>query len=286
MKSSNKLLIAMAVALLIVPVSMMYVVAKMNRVDATEYTTLTHDETTSLQTKDTYMTTIPLMAFNQVKIKGDGNVLVNLRLVKADKFAIKVSKEWEGAVEHTIDNAGDLELYVKNIHDRHMATISIFSPSIAALSLTNIGLGSFVAEMDTFQIYLNDVSRFHIGDEFKVNKLSVNAVKSEFPIYAPGDGKEERAGGVQELTLDLDSSSVQLGKQHFGKVELRANNSNLIFISDQSERVVTMDTLHVLTTGVCTINIGDTEVKKLSGTLSDETKTDMSMRYIKMFVQK
>lgn|GEM_PF-1347374 len=276
----------MAVALLVVPVSVMYTIAKMTRVDAAEYVILSRDEATSLQTKDMYMITIPLAAFKQIKIKGDGNVLVNLRLVKADKFAVKVSKEWAGSVEHAVDNLGDLELQVKNINDRHMATISIFSPEISTLSLTRVGLGSFVAEKDALQIYLNEVSMFHIGDEFKVNKLYVNAVKSDFPIYAPGEGMAERAGGINELTLDLDSSFVQLGKQHFGKVELRVENSNLNFISDRSEKVVTMDTLNIVTRGVCNINIGNAEVKQLSGMLSDETKTDMPMRYVKIFNKK
>jgi len=277
MKLSNKLLIGLATILLVVPICVFYIVVKANRTDAHTYTDLLYKEATSLQVPDKYMRTVSVQPFKNVRLVGSRKTTVNLQLVKSDKFAIKADKDKESDFVYHIDDQGNLEIDFQNRKQYSQLSISIFSPQLGDLSVSDVHLQSITAQTDHLHINLERQQALYFGAKTQINSLSLAVKHSGIDI---GWADSETLNAIQELTLDLDSSAVRFKKQALQKVTLKLIDSEAAFglENDSLDRI---DELRIYTEGKSAVYIKNTTVAQLSGSLSDQTITDLPVYHLR-----
>ncbi|WP_140938173.1 hypothetical protein [Sphingobacterium lumbrici] len=282
MKLSNKLLIALAIILFVIPISVMYVVTKINRVDAKEYSAITQEEAISMDVSDKYMRTINVQPFKQVSIVGSNRTSLTLQLVKSEKFAVKVDKGKETDFVYQIDDRGNLELDFQNRDRYNYLSVSIFSPQVDELSVSNVELHNFTVQASAFQMNLVGQRNFTFGLNTKIDHLSLKVSKSNFDMRWV-DIASEPLHGVRDLTLDLDSSSIRFHKKAFTRLHASIKDSEIAF-NLQKDTASHIDEMNVTTEGKSAVYINNAKIKQLSGGLSDQTVTDIPVYYLRQLL--
>ncbi|TJZ53207.1 hypothetical protein FAZ15_17780 [Sphingobacterium olei] len=284
MKLSNKLLITLAIILFVMPISVIYVVTKTNRVDAKEYTAITQEEAISMAVPDKYMRTINVQPFKQVSIVGSNRTSLNLQLVKSKKFAVKVDKGKETDFVYQIDDRGNLELDFQN-HDRYnYLSVSIFSPEVEGLSLSKVHLHNFTVQASEFHMKLAEQGDLNFGLNTKIDHLSLKVSRSNFDIRWV-DVVGEPFHGVRDLTLDLDSSSIRIHKKALASLNAGIKDSEIAF-NLQKDTASNINEMNVTTHGKSAVYLNNAEINQLSGSLSDQTTTDVPVFYLRKLLNK
>ncbi|MBE8721092.1 hypothetical protein [Sphingobacterium pedocola] len=279
MKLSNKLLIAVATITLVLPLSVVYIVASSSRVDAEQYTAMIQQEAKSLQVADQYMTTISSQPFKRITILGVDGTPLNIQLVKSDEFAIKVDRGKEATFVHKIDATGNLILDFKNMKDYVPVTLSLFSPEPDEISISDVRIYGFMAKANQVHIKAEKLSNLSFADETNISHLILDVKNSSFDISGK-DRNELSLAEIGKLTLHSDSSVVTIKEANLQHVSLDANDSKILFDVKQGN-VGHISALALSTKRKCEINIGNTTITTLSGNLSDETVTDIPVHYLR-----
>jgi hypothetical protein len=282
MKLSNKLLIALAIILFVIPISVIYIVTKTNRVDGKEHSAITQEEAISMAVPDKYMRTINVQPFKQVSIVGSNRTSLNLQLVKSEKFAVKVDKGKETDFVYQIDDRGNLELDFQNRDGYNYLSVSIFSPEVEELSVSNVQLHNFTVKASEFHMKLEEQGDFNFGLNTKIDHLSLKISKSNFGMRW-ADVADEPLHGVRDLTLDLDSSSIRLHKKAFARLQVSIKDSEIAF-NLQKDTASSIDEMSVTTQGKSAIYLNNAKIKQLSGSLSDQTATDIPVYYLRQLL--
>ncbi|GGH23647.1 hypothetical protein FAZ19_17145 [Sphingobacterium alkalisoli] len=279
MKLSNKLLIGLATILLVVPICVCYIVVKANRADAHTYRDLLYKEATSLQVPDKYMRTVSVEPFKKVKLLGSGNTSINLQHINSDRFAIKADKDKESDFVYHIDDQGNLEIDFQNRKQYSQLSISIFSPNVEELTVSNIHIQDFTIQAPEFHVSLEKQSAFSFGLNTKIDHLYMNVSQSNLDMRWV-DVVNEPMHGVRDLTLDLNSSSVRIHKRAFGKLYASIKDSEIAF-NLQKDTTGHIEEMNIFTKGKSAVYMNGTEIKSLLGSLSDQTMTDLPVYHLR-----
>lgn len=246
MKLSNKLLIALAIILFVVPISVMYIATKSNRVNAKEYSAMTQEEAIRMDVSDRYMSTINVQPFKQVTILGSDGTSLELQLVKSEKFAIKVNKGKEADFLHQIDDDGNLKLDFQH-EGYNYISVSIFSPEVDTLSVSNVQLHNFTVQASEFHMKLTEQGNLNFGSNTQIDHLSLKVSRSNSDVrWVEIVG--ETLHGVRNLTLHLDSSSIRIHKKAFASLNAGIKDAEMAF-NLQKDTTSAIDEMNVITQG-------------------------------------
>src|SRR5690606_41342160 len=103
MKTSNKMLLSIAIALIVIPISIVVFLSLTGRVDYDEYRRGIATEAEDLNTEDRLLSTTKLEKFKDVKFSSSKPTLVHLHLIHSKEDGININNQSSDAQYHEID---------------------------------------------------------------------------------------------------------------------------------------------------------------------------------------
>lgn len=281
MKTSSKLLIILGITLFVVPIAIMSFTVMENRVDAVDYQKDMNREATSLEGEDVYLQTTPLKAFDKVRLLGEGRQgSISLIIVKSDKHALKLNKNREVNLKFEVDDSGTLILQGEESAEYYVNTVYIFTPDVHNLELKDVNVQTKI-ETDSLTVIGDNLSGFRLSSGTKIDHLYLHLKKSKIALNT--DNREEHnTYSVERLSLNVDSSEVNMEPHNLKKLSLLAKNSKVSFPSKGKPWMI--DELSLITEGKSSITLDSLQSKVLSGKLSDQTTIDLPIQQLRQMI--
>lgn len=292
MKTSNKLLITLAIVLLTIPLGIMIVIAKMNRVDSTSYSRLLRGEKTNSAEFNKLLDNYETTSFSKLQIKGDGNIRLAVRLVQSEKFGIKTTKNLKGLVKHHVDENGQLIIQI-NDKDYIEATLLIFSPNLNYLKIDNVSIYDVMAKQDSLTIDVNEATDIKIGYNSAIKNLTLlrnldflqnKNRKSPSSFTVTNFNISNTA--IDNLTANLTTCNLNLESTSLKSLNLNLFASKAEFNNESNNGIPPIQKLTLNSNGKSEVIFKDIKIDSATGDLSDETKIQIPTVNLKQILRK
>jgi len=277
MKTSNKLLIALAVALVVIPILVVAINVKLNYKSASKWSenlTSLHDfETESSGFKKEKIT----QNFNEINFVGQKGLMLNLTLIKSSSKGIKLSDGESSAIKSRVDANGVLQISFNEQKNSNFksVTLAIYGPEVNRLKINDLLQLRLTAKADDLNLDVSNLQSMAVDVNSRINKLTVsgNQLKN-FSI------DREIAS---ELNLNLINSEFKTAWASYKKLSINASGASSVNITgdDQDRNKYKIDELVLNSTGSPFISISRIHVSQSSVNLSDSTVVSMPAQYLK-----
>ncbi|MFC4212032.1 hypothetical protein ACFOWA_12605 [Pedobacter lithocola] len=277
MKTSNKLLISLAISLILIPIIVIAVNVKINYKSDKEQDIASKNIEHFATSSEGYVS-IPLSKkFTSVNISDAKGFFINVLLLKDTASGIKIPDHLKSMLSYTVDKNGVLQFQInqqKN-NTKEYASIVVYAPSLNKFSGSNghgIGLG---INLDSLTIDATSLGSLTVADDSKFDKLNVsgNNIKS-FSI------NNANAGNV---FMNLNNTNFSTEFSSFKSLSINASGNSNIEISgaEPDKTKYKIDNLFISTKGKTDLKLENIHVTKSSGSLSDSTTVNMSAAVLK-----
>jgi hypothetical protein len=280
MKTSNKLLITLAVSLIIIPIIVIAVNVKMNYKDKKTFADTSKSDR-SFSTASEGFKSKALGQFTAVNVGDANDIYLNVKIIKSDKFGIKVPEDLEGQFGFEVDDQGTLQITLKNGKERmhYSPTILIYAGNISKIS---------VAKAGRFELDINSDSLILNAKDVKHLTFETNSILSALELNA--DHVEDIAlssKGIDMVNANLRASEFKTGEISYKILNIVSAGQSKIEISGDEKDVekYVVDQLKISTTGKTLLSVGDIKVNNISGSLSDSTMVEMPAIYLKKMLK-
>jgi hypothetical protein len=273
MKTSNKILIAFASALILVPIlGMVYVSRALYKVGSSK--DIVEHKIENFNTATAGMTSIQLKSpFQSVSLEDAKGASFGIRFVKDEKFGVKIPDAYKNVITASVDANGQLQLVVKDkqtVDNRNgYISILIYAPNLTDINIANANSAYVTAMIDSLSIRVKKVGSMGIGSETHIGHLSLTATDVQsFRL---------REDDVKSLTLNLTNANFNSEKNSYdllsittaGNCELEINGNN------ESVNQYSIKNLVLTTMGKADVKLENIKAISCSGSFSDETTVNM-----------
>jgi hypothetical protein len=280
MKTSNKLLIGLAVLIFAIPLTAIVY-------DSTKYTNADPRLTerrrdTKFNEPTTGYTVTALPAFNSVAISDGQGYHFNLTLIHDTSHGIKVSDSYKDRFSFKINTQGELEVTVLKKPDNsnyRYVNLLIYAQGVEKVTVANISRLAIEGSSPSLTLFAKHVENIYLGSasEFKQFSVSTEAVNSITVNQSQ----------VDRFTADLKNSDFRSNGTSFKKLSLSASGTSEITLNgNRPQNLATIDSLDLTTLGKANLTITDIQLKEVSGSLSDSTVVvKMPVMYLRKLVK-
>lgn len=279
MKTSNKLLIAFAATLIVLPVLVMAVVSKMYYTDAKNWVDLEKQNET-FDGKSEHMEAIALNQFNAINIADGKEVHFYIHLVKDKKFGVKVAKTEKDFVKFSVDKDGQLQINLtKKTEEYRYIELFVYAPETKNLSANNVSTLELKAKGDTLALNLKKFLNLKFNEASLLQKLSINAENGYTnieenaiakSIYLNLKGANFRSVGVSFENLDITSTG---------------NSEIDVFGGNGHEKKYKIRNLALKTIDSANVTFRAIAIEKAKGSLSDQTTVQLPVNTLKQLLK-
>lgn len=292
MKTSNKLLIILAVALFVIPVVGMVYYAKVNRVDGKMYDAAIKNEGENADVADRFLISRKVEQFDKVVIEGSNNLYTSVSIVKSNVPLVKFTKNTESVFTTSVDQqTRTLTIKVDSLKRYRYSSIFVFVPDLESITLNNLQISKFDTDFDHVNIIASNINNsLNFGQNSGLKSLTLTVKDSRFSI-----GKSHRDDsfltGLENFELNVINGGVSLAPMNYKSISVNLQNSDFNFINedrrDQTSASSIQD-LAINSQGIADISLPEktVEIGKLSGSLSDSTTTDLPHYKVKNLFNK
>ncbi len=276
MKKSNKILIAFAAALILIPLMGMIYVAQVNyktgsytdeadRVETSykNFTTPTENlESKSIST-----------AFESINIEDAKRKGLYINFVNDDNYGVKVSKDLKDSIQFNVVN-GQLQITLtakRDIRNRDYATIIVYGKNLKQVNVNNAEFLYFDASADSIQLNVKKSGNVTLNRDVTLNALQITTEEVK--------GVYVNEIAVKSLTANLNGAnfkSVECSYDNLsitasGKAEIEINGSDY----NKTDKQYLIKNLTITTLNDADFKLENIKVEKCSGSFSDQTKVQM-----------
>lgn len=274
MKTSNKILIAFASALILIPVLGMVIVC------ATQYKTGTYKadipkiENFSTPTKN--MVSLALTSsFQSVNVADSKGLALSIHLIKDDKSGIKIQDKFKDLISATVDANGQLQITIKDQIEtesnkmRRYTSIYIYAPSVKSLNVANANDLNITSTADSLTLDMKKLGSLSFDSETHIKQLNLKTVDVERLSFREDD--------IKSINLDLDKTKLYIESNSFDNAAITTRGNCEVEIGAQYDnaRGQTINNLILNTNGIASVKIENTIIKNCAGKFSDETQVQM-----------
>lgn len=290
MKTSNKLLIAFAFLMFVVPLTIMAYTINRDYKDPEEIKEQGNANLRLNSNSNGFSSIVLKKTFKSISVHGgrvgafgnrDKTWYVNL--VNDKDYGVKVSETYKDFVEVTIDANEQLHITLKgDLKDvSYPIAVYVYAPKIEELNLSDIDAVTLTFKNQTEALKLNakDIVFLNMESDFNVNHLSMNAEKVNDFLLA--------GEGVKSLDLELKSSHFRSEVKSYDSLNISASTESGLNISgdEQNKDRIGISQLTLNTTGKVDVNLTDIKLNAVSGSLSDETMIKLPIVYLKKMIK-
>lgn len=277
MKTSNKILIGFAAALILIPILGMVIVS------ATQYKTGTYNDRVDVVRQDisfkastANMTSIALpSAFEGVNITDAKNFSLNIHFIKDEQFGVKITEEYKDLISAILDVDGKLQLSFKDNKNSNQtrrmdyAIIYIYSPNLNALSVTNANDLIVKTVAEKLNLKLNKISSFYFDNGTEINQLDLEAVNTKALTI--------RRDKIKSVVVALTDSEFGIESMNLDNVSITTKGTSKVnfYTVDFGDKNQIIKNLVLNTNGVAEVKVENTTIDKCSGSFSDQTIVQM-----------
>jgi len=283
MKTSNKLLIALAVSLIIIPIIVVAVTVKMNYTDARSFREETKTVNRFVTPTEGYISSEIVKPFEVINIDDAKGMFLNIQLIKDSKSGIKIPGNDKDAISFRVDEKGVLQVSVKEVAKgaSSYSSLIIYSPNFNQLSIAKGRALSLRTNVDSLLLNTNSMTEVSISPESKMNKIIA---------VAEGVDKLDFSNNLNigYVDLNLKNSNFESELASYKSLKINAEGKSAINISGQNENAdkFQIDNLYIKTAGQSDLKVENIKVNKSSGNLSDSTSVSMSASILKTMFNK
>ena len=277
MKTSNKLLIAFAAALILIPILGMVIVS------ATQYKKGSYSDridvvnkVENFSTPTQNMTTIAISsAFEYVNVEDSKGLSLNVQFIKDEQFGVKISNEYKDLVSTSLDANGHLQLSVKTDTKgdqnttRNYAVIYIYAPNLKSLSIANASDLTVTSIVDTLNLNLNKVESFYFNNGTKLKQLNLQANQVKDLIL--------RRDKINSANVIITDTKFAIESMSLDNVSIITNGNSKVEVYNNEDKktVQNIKNLVLITNGIADVKFENTTINNCTGKLSDETTVQM-----------
>lgn len=271
MKTSNKLLIALAALLIIVPILVIAINVNMNYIDKKVFWAQIKGNHSLSSNLDGYENK-NLPEFNTINFSNGNNAYVNVEIIKSEKPGVKIPIGLLEQYDLSVDKNQTLQIKLTHPEKKlkYSVTIYIYANDIKRLNIEKASGFNLNVSTNTININAKDVNHLAFTDETKIINLNLNVEKVE-------DLNFGEINTIQNIDVKLNESNFNTSKSFFKSLNIvSTGHSNIdIFGDEQNKNKYKIDFLSVKTTGKASLNLADIKIAKSTGDLSDSTKVSM-----------
>lgn len=269
MKTSNKMLIGIAIALFVIPISTMVFSSLNGRVDYGEYNRGIAAEGADLNTEDRFLSTTKLKEFKDIKFVSPSYAYLRLHLVKSNEYGVKTNRSNSSNLSYEVDENGTLLITLQN-GSSHGPAIYIYAPDINHIEFDKVELGELRTEQDSLSLVLSNYRNRQetvITENLNLDFLHLSLNDAEWTMR----GSSQMFAQLETLDIKLNNSKISLKSDHYNRVLVNAKNS-FFQISPAKGKNTTVGALNVNTLGKSTVALEErVRIDSLSGVISDST---------------
>lgn len=279
MKTSNKLLTALAVLLVIIPIIVVAINVKINYRPATDENFVEDQEINAepLDKESPGRTSIPIKtAFSSVNVPDAKRIYLELHFIKSVKAGVKVPTDMKNDISFSINNTGALQISFsdklnRSGNNRNGVVILVYSPKIDELNLNNLSSLVLTAKADTLNINMKRSGSISFGSPitFSVNDKLTRVINQT---------------DIKQLNVNLDSASFYSSNSSYKNLVISSKNSSIDIQGGENSNN-SIENLTINTFGKSDFKMENVIVNKISGSLSDETTIGMPAKYLKQMLK-
>lgn len=273
MKTSNKLIITLALTIFLVPLGILLYQSRYYVPQETR--TQTDAPLVFADTVEGYKN-VKLPAFNAVQLNGS-DIAFKMVLVKDVNFGLRVhDRKSKNVSAKVVNNVLHLTIEQGEDYKRHFYDLVVFAPNIAEISASNIGSLSLSGEMPALKLNIRNAKSLGFDEESKFADLTIHAtdVKSI----------DLENSKVKRLSGNFQNAHLNSFDANYDEVNLNASNTNILFglseeaIRDNNKSVGEIGRFNIITKGKSELSVS-VKVKEITGQLSDSTSIQMPFSY-------
>lgn len=280
MKTSNKLLIALAVSLIIIPIIVIAVNVKMNYKNEKAFYKNLKENTDFKSELDGY-TIKELPAFSSVNLNDGNDSYINFVIVKSNKSGIKIPSDLTEMYDIKVDNNNTLQITLKNPKKKLKYSLTAYIYSNNARNFNIAKAAGFALDINTDTVTVNakDVNRLNFQELTTINYLKINTDKV-------GDLNFSNTK-ISNINIELNNSNFSSLKSIFQSLNINSTGkSNIEIYGDQGDKTkYQINNLAIKTAGTTELNIDFIKVGQSTGSLSDSTRISGSASILKSMLK-
>ncbi|WP_421945348.1 GIN domain-containing protein [Pedobacter sp.] len=280
MKTSNKLLIALAVSLIIIPIIVIAVNVKINYKNEKAFYKNLKGNTDLKSELDGY-TVKELPDFSSVNLNDGNDSYVNFVVVNSDKSGIKIPSDLTEMYDIKVDNNNTLQINLKNSDKKlkYSLTAYIYSSSAKNFNISRAAGFTLDIKTDTITVNAKNVNRLNFQELTAINYLKINTDKV-------GDLNFSNTK-INNINIYLNNSNFRSLKSIFQSVNINSvGKSNIEIYGDERDKTkYQINSLAIKTTGITELNIDFVKVAQSTGSLSDSTRISGSASILKSMLK-
>jgi hypothetical protein len=277
MKTSNKLLITFALALILIPLIGMVYDAKVNHTDGKGYAVeesnrAKEDANFDTPSKD-METKVIATPFQSVNIEDAKKVGIYIHYVKAAQYGVKVSQKLKDSIDFKVDANGQLQISFKDkTEDKNSYYISIlvYAPTLKQVNINNTKALFVNAQTDSLNLNVNNSGTISFDKDAVIGKLNVNAENVD-------NVNAWESNRITSLYLNLKNSDFTSTRSSFENLSINSSvKSEIEIAGDNGGKIQSLIKNLVLNTlDVADVKLENVKVANCSGNLSDQTQVQM-----------
>jgi hypothetical protein len=283
MKISNKLLIAFASAMILIPLLGMIYVSQVNY----KVGSYAHESSTQalndnhFNTPSANMTSKALQAFTTVTIDDAKDRGINIHFINDDKFGVKVQNDVKDLIDFAVDANGQLKIRLGEIGGgRYSYTrILIYGPNVNQLNVTNASALILNAKSDSLAVNAKKSGTIQLQYGLSLNSLTIKTEQVRELNASEID--------VKSLNLNLKETNFKSWQNSYDQLAITSAGKSEIEINTLDDsKVFLIKNLVVNTLNEVDFKIENTKVEKCSGSFSDQTKVQMPANLLNQMYKK
>jgi hypothetical protein len=285
MKTSNKLLIGLAIALLIIPLTVMILIAKVNRIDNKTYNKMLMEAETTDGAADRYVKKYPVKAFQNVVINGSESSYLNIKIIANDKFLFKATNDLAPYIEYKVDKDGKLHISLKAEGNDQHGTLLIFSPKLKGITFNNVSVDALSANTDSLNVEITRGINFRFGEGMKIKNLSLTKKITHDPRYLVISDITIEDAKIENLRVDINSGYLTINNTPLRNVDLKVKDAKAEFKNEENKNIGPIETLSLNSIGKNDVNFQHIKINAAKGNLSDETTIQIPTVNLKQLIK-
>ncbi len=290
MKTSNKILIAFASMLILIPVLGMVYVSRVNyRVgERGDKFDVVYDNN-KFKSTDPELTPSTLAAFSSVEILNGQDYLINIRLVADSEYGIKVPTQMKDKISFKVDPSGKLSIEVKEKKEKNRsvyATIIVYAPSIKNLAVAKADKLILTVSQDSLNVTANNVKTIEFGSAKDAKHISILANDVEvISVYNEV---------VKSLTVSAKNTAFESQKSSYDNLSITSAGISKISITgndeddNEEQKAYNINSLMLNTDASpkAKVVVANVTVNNCFGSLADQNLVEMPMVNLKQLLKK
>jgi len=282
MKTSNRLLIGLAVLLIVIPIVVVAINVRLNYQNRKDFYQDYLENSKTFDKKSEGFKSLEMNKFIAINIPEANDAFINIKIIKDQKSGIKIAADLADQFGFIVDNSGTLQITMKNNNQKlpYSPTILIYSNNISKVSVAKVR--ALYIDINADSLILDAKNMNHLSFE-STARLKVLKINADHVNDIALNSKD-----INAIEASINESEFRTAEISYNQLTLNSKGESKITITgdEKSPEKYKIDNLKVNTFGSAALSIENIKINNISGNVSDETTVQVPIKYLKQMFMK